>query len=294
MRILINGVKLFFDVDGQGLVATGPNMVSRPAVILIHGGPGVDHTSFKPEYGQLAEVAQLIYLDLRGNGRSDRGSAQDWNLRQWAADIHAFCSALEITAPVLLGQSFGCEVAMQYAVTYPEAMSKLILLSPTAKLRLDRALAVFERLAGREVRDVAERYWSHPTAELHTEYMRVCASLYTTNPVHSDVYKRATFYDDVARHYNGGEASTCNFLPLLHRVKVPTLILSGSDDPITTIEDAEDIARALPRGSATFCRLEGYRHGPVRECPEFSLGIIRAFLKSEPIPFSSSFGPRSA
>lgn len=294
MRILVNGVKLFFDVEGQGLVASGPNMVSRQTVILIHGGPGADHTSFKPEYGQLAEAAQLVYLDLRGNGRSDRGSVQDWNLRQWAADLHAFCSALEITSPVLLGQSFGCEVVMQYAVSYPEAMSKLILLSPTAKLRLDRALAVFERLAGREIRDIAERYWKHPTPELHAEYMRVCASLYTTKPVHADVYKRATFYDDVARHYNGREASICNFLPLLHRVKVPTLILSGSDDPITTIEDAEDIARSLPPGGATFCRLEGYRHGPVRECPEVSLGVMRAFLKGEPIPFKTPIEAKSA
>jgi proline iminopeptidase len=44
-----------------------------PTLLLLHGGPGFDHSGFKPGFNETAEYAQMIYLDLRGNGRSDEG-----------------------------------------------------------------------------------------------------------------------------------------------------------------------------------------------------------------------------
>ena len=73
MHILINGVKLFFDVDGAKLVPDGPVMREKPTLLLLHGGPGFDHASFKPLYAPLTEHFQLIYLEHRGNGRSEGG-----------------------------------------------------------------------------------------------------------------------------------------------------------------------------------------------------------------------------
>src|SRR5215470_6493860 len=74
MRVLVNDVRLFFDVEGAGLVPDGPIMRKRPTLLLLHGGPGFDHSTFKPAYSSLAECAQVIYLDHRGNGWSDAGS----------------------------------------------------------------------------------------------------------------------------------------------------------------------------------------------------------------------------
>jgi len=71
MHVLVNGVRLFFDVEGLGLVPDGPRMRQRPTVLLLHGGPGFDHTMYKPAFSALAEVAQVIYYDHRGQGRSD-------------------------------------------------------------------------------------------------------------------------------------------------------------------------------------------------------------------------------
>lgn len=284
MRIRVNGVKLYFDVDGAGLVPAGPRMQERPTLLLIHGGPGLDHSSFKPEFGRLTDLVQMVYLDLRGNGRSEAGSPAEWNLAQWAADIREFCRALDIEKPVVLGQSFGGEVAMTFAAAYPQELSRLILLSATAQLRMDRALPVFERLGGPEVRQLAERYWSRPTPKLHAEYHARCLSLYTTQKLHPDVLSRAIGREAVASYYNGGEGRTYNLLPQLGRISVPTLILAGADDPITTLEDAADIAGALPPGIATLLTLRGCRHGPVREAPEFALGVIRAFLQGQAIP----------
>ena len=100
MRIRINGVRLFFDVEGAKLVPDGPSLSKKPTLILLHGGPGFDHSSFKPYFSQFADIAQVIYLDHRGNGRSDRGSPQDWTLNRWADDVAAFCEVLSIEKPM--------------------------------------------------------------------------------------------------------------------------------------------------------------------------------------------------
>ena len=47
-------VRLFVDVEGPGLVPDGPRMREKPALVLLHGGPGYDHSSFKPLFSQLS------------------------------------------------------------------------------------------------------------------------------------------------------------------------------------------------------------------------------------------------
>ncbi len=70
MHTIVNNTRIWFDVDGAGLVADGPVMRHRPTLVLLHGGPGFDHSWFKPDHGQLTDVAQILYVDHRGNGRS--------------------------------------------------------------------------------------------------------------------------------------------------------------------------------------------------------------------------------
>ena len=51
MKVLVNGVHLYFDIEGAGLVPDGPSMRSKPTLLLLHGGPGADHSLYKPAYG---------------------------------------------------------------------------------------------------------------------------------------------------------------------------------------------------------------------------------------------------
>src|SRR5512143_903595 len=178
MHVQVGDVRLFFDVDGAKLVPDGPAMRERPTLLLLHGGPGFDHSSYKPAMAPLAGAAQLVYLDHRGNGRSDRGTPEQWNLAQWGDDVRAFCDALGIEKPVVLGNSFGGMVAMAYATRHPDHPGKLVLSSTTAKTRMDRVLAAFERLGGAEVREVARRYWDKPSAATLVDYTRLCFPLY--------------------------------------------------------------------------------------------------------------------
>ena len=74
MQVEVGGTRLWFDVDGPALVPDGSAMRQRPTVVLVHGGPGGwDHSYYKPDFAPLTEQAQVVYLDLRGHGRSERG-----------------------------------------------------------------------------------------------------------------------------------------------------------------------------------------------------------------------------
>jgi predicted alpha/beta-fold hydrolase len=101
MRINIGDVRLYFDVEGAGLVPDGPSMAERPVLVALHGGPGADHSLFKPVLGRAAEFAQVVYLDQRGSGRSDAGDPASWTWERWADDVVDFCDALGIANPVL-------------------------------------------------------------------------------------------------------------------------------------------------------------------------------------------------
>jgi pimeloyl-ACP methyl ester carboxylesterase len=71
MRVKVDDARLFFDVDGAQLRPDGPRMRQVPTLLLLHGGPGFDHSIWKPRFAELTDVAQVVFLDHRGNGRSD-------------------------------------------------------------------------------------------------------------------------------------------------------------------------------------------------------------------------------
>jgi pimeloyl-ACP methyl ester carboxylesterase len=120
------------------LVPEGPTMRRRPIVVCLHGGPGFDHSTLKPFLGPLEDVAQLIFLDHRGQGRSDESTPSRWNLDTWIDDVAAFCDVLGVERPIILGQSFGEMVGLGVAIRYPELPSRLVVSSSLARFRPDR------------------------------------------------------------------------------------------------------------------------------------------------------------
>ena len=132
MRISLGDVSLWFDVSGPSVVPQGDTTVERPVLVAVHGGPGLDHLTVKSALGPLAEDFQVLYFDLRGHGRSDRGSAEFWNMRTWADDLRRLCDALGLRQPVVLGSSFGGDVALTYAGLFPDHPGGVILANTNA------------------------------------------------------------------------------------------------------------------------------------------------------------------
>jgi pimeloyl-ACP methyl ester carboxylesterase len=148
-------------------------MFEVTSLLLLHGGPGFDHSLFKPAFAEMADLTQVVYLDLRGHGRSDSGPAEKWTVNQWAQDVRSFCDALSIESPIVLGHSFGGIVAMAYAARYPEHPSKPVLSSTSTQPTGQRSFDVFERLGGPRARDAAIAFWTHPDERSLSAYEKL-------------------------------------------------------------------------------------------------------------------------
>lgn len=281
MFVQVNGARLFFDVEGAGLVPDGLAMKAKPTLVLLHGGPGADHTIYKPVFSALSDIAQIVYLDHRGNGRSSGDDPATWNLVQWGDDVKGLCDALGIAKPIVYGASFGGFVAQAYATRHPDHPSKLILASTAARMDFQAVFAEFQRIGGSEARAVAEAYWTAPSAERRARYFEVCLPLYRARAGGSpDWLKRAVVRNDVAIWFNGpgNEHGRMDFRADLARIQCPVLILAGDRDPITPIAFSETIAASLPAHLVQFERFANCGHGVLADETQAALAKIRQFI----------------
>src|SRR5215207_9008169 len=182
MRARVRDTELYFDVEGASLVPDGPRMVERPVAFLLHGGPGGDHSGFKPAYSPLAERMQLIYVDHRGQGRSARGPKETYTLDNNVEDLEALRIHLGLEQVVVIGVSYGGMVALAYASRYPESVSHLIAVvtSPSYKF-LERAQAILAERGTDEQRRVGDILWAgaFESDEQLLEYYSIMGPLYS-------------------------------------------------------------------------------------------------------------------
>jgi pimeloyl-ACP methyl ester carboxylesterase len=256
-------------------------------LLLLHGGPGFDHSIYKPAYSGLADIAQVIYLDHRGNGRSEDGPQESWNLAQWGDDVRAFCDALGIVRPIVLGASFGGMVALAYATRHPAHPSKLVLISTEAAgdTYLDRRVALFERFGGPEVGALARHRFLDVDGRRDQAavdaWRKLAFPVYTRTPRDPNIGSRTVGKPEVGLRWfakPGGESHTFNMFPDLHRIQCPTLVLGGEDDPMHPIESQADIATALPAQLVRFERFANCGHAVVPDAPERAMAVIRNFI----------------
>ena len=176
----MDGVRLFFDIEGAKLRPDGPWLAERPTVVILHTGPRQRPHGLQGAHRPVARADRPGRLRRpRGRGRSDRSTPSRWNVETWSSDLHQLLDALEIERPILLGSSTGALVALQYAAHHPERPAKLVLISAVARFVHARSIAAFDRLGGAEAGEVAARYIRQPDKATFAEYLRVCLPLYS-------------------------------------------------------------------------------------------------------------------
>jgi proline iminopeptidase len=249
MRAKIRDTELFFDIDGAAIVPEGTGMRERPTAFLIHGGPGVDHTSLKARYGRLAEKMQLVYFDHRGHGRSARGDPQKYTLDENVEDMEALRKFLGLGPIVSLGTSYGGTVAMAHAARYPAAVSHLILVATIAHAGYaDRAAELAaERGTTEQVRHCEDLFAGRlDSAEKMLQYFLAMGNLYArvSDPALSEIALRRAVLSPEAlnrAHGPGGFLRSFDLRPELENITAPTLILAGRHDWICPPEFSKEI-----------------------------------------------------
>src|SRR5919197_92879 len=278
MHVEVEGTRLWFDVEGPKLVPDGREMRERPTVVLLHGGPGsFDHSYLKPDFGRLAEVAQVVYLDLPGHGRSDWGDPAEWSFEDCGDAVRAFCDAIGIDRTVVYGHSLGGFVAMVYAIRHPGHARGLVLQSTYARFDLDRIVEEFRRRGGDEVAATVEQVYGGDSRSVTAEEWAPCWRLFGPWVVGEEERARTV----VNRELNvpGLELMReFNVLDQLTHIECPTLVCVGELDPITPVAAAREIIEALPEGYSRLEVINGAGHFTWKDAPDRYWPLLTEFV----------------
>lgn len=252
MYATINGTRIFYDVDGKQVVYDETNgcMKEKPVCFILHGGPGGDHNIYGDNFHWLSEYMQLVYIDYRGNGRSERGDKSLYTIEQYVEDIEALRRYLGLEKVVVMGQSFGGIMSQAYAIKYPEYVAAVILIAtaPSCETMANASQQLAERGTPEMLayfNEVMRKGTFQNDDDLY-EYLTKFAPLYT-------LYGAEKYRKEVGNCILSHEASnvglidinTYNFLDELHKIICPTLIMGGEQDFIATIDQTHKIAERV-------------------------------------------------
>ncbi|HEV8250822.1 MAG TPA: alpha/beta fold hydrolase [Gaiellaceae bacterium] len=282
MHVDVDGTRLWFDVDGSSLFPSGPGLHERPTAVLLHGGPGsFDHSYFKPDFARLAAVAQVVYLDLPGHGRSDWGDPAEWSFDLCGDAVRAFCDAIGIARPVVLGHSLGGFVALAYALRNPGHAGALVLQSTFARFDLRRIVEEFRRRGGDEVAAVVERFYGGERASVTREEWTPCFRLF--GPWVPGDEERSRMVLNPGLNAPGLELMRrFDVVDRLSRLECPTLVCVGELDPITSVAAARELYDALPEGLGRLEVVEGAGHFTWKDAPDRYWPLLSEFITNAP------------
>lgn len=281
MHANVNGVRLFFDVAGPLVVPDGEVTKERPSIILLHGGPGMDHSVFKPAFDALVRHAQVVYLDHRGCGRSETGPASAWRVDQWADDVAALVSHLGIREPLVLGTSFGGFVALRSVARHPEKFGGLVLMSTAAQAPVNALCEAMGGLGGSAARDAARAFFSDAAAPGVVErYFETCLRFYTIRPLDTAAIARVRMNQDLMMHFfgRGGEFYDLDLRPDLARIEIPTLVVHGRNDPVFPPVCAAEIHGRLACQRKRLVYLDNCAHLSEQDAPDEIVDSIIDFF----------------
>jgi len=259
-------------------------------LVLLHGGPGLDHTEFGDFLDPLGDEHRLLLVDQRAQGRSDRDAAAvTWTIEQMARDVTALARALELSRYAVLGHSYGAFVALRHAIDGDAGLAGTIVSSGVPSTRylaaVETNLAEFEPV---ELRAQVQQSWAREAkAQTHEDVV----SLFVDQlPFHFadprdprialavDSMQDARFNADMVRAGAESEYGGLEVEDRLGEVRTPMLVLTGRHDRVCVVEAAEAIAAGVP--GAELQVLEQSAHMGFIEEPGAYLPAVRHFLRS--------------
>ncbi len=266
----VNGVTLFTRTVGDG-----------PDVVVLHGGPGAHHDYLLPYFDRLAGARRLRYYDQRGGGRSpiDRQVSAGW--QDHVADLHALLEEWSIGRATLLGFSWGGLLALLFAISHPDRVGRLALVSPAAPTA--------------EGRKEFERRFAQRAADPALVAARAALSQSGLKERDPESYARRLFELAVAPYFRDPskaglltpfrvtarvQQAVWNSLgdydlrEQIGRVRGPAVVLHGRHDPMP-LAGSQEIAQLLGAPLVVF---EESGHVPYVEEPERFIAVLDRFL----------------
>lgn len=268
--------RIFYEMVGSG-----------PPMVVVHGGPGLDHNYLRPGLDVLASGNTLVYYDQRGTGRSDTELTEEAvSLESFVDDVDALREALGYEEISVLGHSFGGLFAMAYALRHPDRTRALVLLNTTepgtrfqdrARQRQAAARTGEDRAELAELR-ASEGFAARSPAVLSQMY-RVAYRGSMKDPeriteLDLEISDRTAENGPEVGRLLGASLGTVDWWEELSGLRVPTLVAQGRHDPMP-LAMAEALTEVLPRGRLLVLDAG---HFPFVEDPQGLVAGVAGFL----------------
>lgn len=256
-------------------------------IIMLHGGPGLDHHEFADYLDPLCDQFKLILVDLRAQGKSDLCPEETWTLAQMAKDVDLLAKAMDLKKYAVLGHSYGAFVALQNAVDFPGAASQTIVSGGVPSARFLSVVAEnLEKLEPVEIRKQVKASWDRE-ASVQTQ-AEFAALMHDQMPFHfgnpldlriaeyEERTKGTVYAPAMLRRFAQAEYGGIEVEDRLNDVTQPVLVCTGRKDRVCTVEAAEAMCKALPHGEIFIFEQSG--HMTFVEENESYLKVVRDFL----------------
>jgi proline-specific peptidase len=276
----IRDVSLYVKVLGQGY-----------PLVLMHGGPSLDHTTLLA-LQPLADQFTLIFYDHRCNGRSEGAEVSSMTFENLTADADALRQALGFDQWAVLGHSFGGNVALEYALRYPQSLSHLVLMNTGGNQRWVNQNAP-EILAKRGYRasavQAARRFYNGQITL--DEYLPTFMKFMSAYSYHNSLLYHPSLLTLASKVGLGPpmklrpEALIFGYGQMLQgwtvmdrlgEIQVPTLVTAGRYDFLFPPEHQAILADRIPNARLELIECAG--HNPQMEQQDVTIEIIRSFL----------------
>jgi proline-specific peptidase len=249
-------------------------------LIILHGGPGLDHTAMKPWLQPLGDEFRLLHVDERGQGRSERVEPETLTLEVFARDVDLLAEALSLERFALLGHSFGAIITTWHAVNLGTADAYVISGGGDSSEKLladvDASLEALGE-AGKPIADSWEWEKTLQTEEEAAELMRIQAPFHFAGEPPPGFAAETVYAPEVLRHFANEGYGSFDYTADLGRVSKPTLVLVGAHDRVTTPRAARVLHDGIP--GSELAVLDGAGHMSMIEAQPAYLGTVRQFLR---------------
>lgn len=274
-EIKLNGARFFFDVYGSKLSISKTVVKEKPTLLMLHGAHGLlDHTIYVEFWSKFADIAQVIFLDQRGCGRSDRGEADQWNLCQWGQDVYDFCLMLGIEKPIVVGVSMGGHVICEYATRYPDHPGSLIFCHTEARVDIKASAKKFEQLGDKESAAIYLETFLSSSTEMIQRYQQHFLHFYNNE------IKRITQRPEVFEHFCRNEVNQFNYLDCLSRIACPTLFMVGEKSLGHWPECAKEMAAGIDSRWVTYHLFKAVGTPVYQTSPDEAYQAVRNFIEA--------------
>jgi proline iminopeptidase len=279
----------FAGADGVTLSAFGIGGGHRATLLCLPGGPGFSVSSLKPGMLALAKTFDLVLLDPRGHGDSDKPKDGNYSMAAYARDTLAVARALKESAPAsallgILGHSFGGCVAMEALSIEPELFDFSVLVASPFDASWRGGIAeVLEQLGIAESTQAeGKRFIAAPTDESCKDLMVNYAPLYFPELGQEEARKIMRQWSFTVAPYLVGNAAILPELNLAAkalRIEVPSLVVAGKRDAVIPSAHMARLGALIPR--ATYREIEGAGHFPFQTQENAFFSAVNDWWRSE-------------